>query len=246
MNVDEPDHALDSVKVNTVDKANDTNGHPSQDSDDRIDAENSNVDEPDIIHDSSKTNDANNEQTESIVDDDLEQNDVSANINQGLQKETVSDDVEMKKADKTNGAFDHVNTDCDDRIDEENTIIDQGRDLSIQDNVSPIQMNTTIEGGSVNIGEQNIVEGGLTFMQEQLTSDFNNNEDQAWNHDEVEDEDYGIGGSSDSSSKLNQEKVEYDSSDLSIKLSTKHIKEKSKKKFTIIPFDEDSDDKSEG
>jgi hypothetical protein len=195
INVDEPDHALDSVEVNTMDKANDANGHPSQDSDDRIDAENNNDDEPDIIHDSSKTNDSNAEQTESMVDDDVEQNDVSTNINPGLQKETVSDDVEMEKADKTTDAFGHVNKDCDDRIDEENTIIDRGRDSSIQDgvemndvstiierviqqvNVSPIQTNTPTEGGSVNIGEQNTVQGRLTFMQELLTSVFNNNED---------------------------------------------------------------------
>jgi hypothetical protein len=62
MNVDEPDCTLDSVEVNTVvDKANDANDHPSQDSDATIDAKNSNIDEPDIIHDSSKTNDANAE-----------------------------------------------------------------------------------------------------------------------------------------------------------------------------------------
>ena len=101
----------------------------------------------------------------------------------------------MEKADKTTDSFGHVNKDCDDRIDEENNIIDQGRDSSIQDgvemndastiieheiqedNVSPIQKNTPIEGGSVNIGEQNIVQGRLTFMQELLTSVFNNNED---------------------------------------------------------------------
>jgi hypothetical protein len=75
-------------------------------------------------------------------------------------------------------------------------------------------------------------------MQELLTSDFNNNEDQTRNHEKVEDEDYVIGGSSDSS------EVKHDSSDSSIKLSAKCIK-KSKKKFTI-PFDEDYDDKSEG
>jgi hypothetical protein len=45
--------------------------------------ENSNVDEPNN-HDSSKTNDANAEQTHSIVEDDVEQNDVSQNIIQGL------------------------------------------------------------------------------------------------------------------------------------------------------------------
>jgi hypothetical protein len=128
MNVDEPDHALDSVEVNTVDKANDANGHPSKDSDDRIDAENMNVDEPDMIHDSSKTNDANAEKTESMVDDDVEQNDVSTTIDQGLQEGTVSDDVEMEKADKTTDALAHASTDSDDGIDEGNTIIDQRRD----------------------------------------------------------------------------------------------------------------------
>jgi hypothetical protein len=56
---------------------------------------------PCIIHDSSKTNDANAEQTESMVDDDVEQNDVSQNLSQGLQKKTVNDDVEMEKADET-------------------------------------------------------------------------------------------------------------------------------------------------
>jgi hypothetical protein len=238
MTVDEPDCTLDSVEVNTVDKANDANGHPSQDSDVTIDAKNSNVDELDIIHDSSKTNDANAEQTESMVDDDVEDNDVSQNIIQGLQNKTACDDVEMEKADKTTDAFGHVSKDCDDIIDEENTIIDQGTDLSIQDGVEMIDA-TPMEGGSVNIGEQNIVQDGLTFMQEQLTSDFNNNDDQASIHEEVKYEDYGIGGSSDSS------EIKYDSSDSSVKQSTKHIKEKSKKKFTI-PFDEDSDDKSEG
>ncbi len=99
-----------------------------------------------------------------------------------------------------------------------------------------------MEGGSVNIGEQNIVQGGLTFMQVLLISDFNTNEDQAWNHEEVEDEEYGIGGSSDSSVKLNHEEVKYDSSDSFVKLNAKHIKEKSK---NTIPFDKDSGDKSE-
>ena len=77
MTVDEPDCILDSVEVNMVGEANDVNGHPSQEIDVQIDAENSNIDQPDIIHDSSKTNDAIAEQTESIVVDDIEQNDVS-------------------------------------------------------------------------------------------------------------------------------------------------------------------------
>ena len=45
-------------------EANDTNGHPSQESDVTVDAENSNIDELDIIYDSSKTIDKNVEQTE--------------------------------------------------------------------------------------------------------------------------------------------------------------------------------------
>jgi hypothetical protein len=85
-----------------------------------------------------------------MVDDDVEHNDVSQNIIQGLQKETVSDDVEMEEAEKTNDAFGHVNKDCDDRIDEENTIIDQGKDLSIQDGVE-INDTTPMESGLVNI-----------------------------------------------------------------------------------------------
>ncbi len=214
MNVDEPDHALDSVEVNTVDKANEANGHPSQGSDDRIDAENMNVDEPDIIRDSSKTNDANAEQTESMVDDDVEQNDVSTNINQGLQKEIVSDDVEMEKADKTTDAFGCASTDCDDRIDEGNTIIDQGRDLFIQDGVQMNYASTIIEHEvqednvpliqtNTPIGEQSIVQSGLALVQELLTTNSNDNKIQASNHD----------------------KFKYDSLDSFIKLSAKHVKE---------------------
>ncbi len=176
MTVDEPDCTLDSREANTVGEANDANGHPSQKSDVTIDAENSNVGESDIIHYNSKTNDVNAEQTESMVDDDNEHNDVSQNIIQGLQKETVSDDIEMEKANETTDATGCANKDCDDRIDEENTIMEQGKDLSIQDGV---EMNdaTPIEGGSVIIGEQNIVQDGLT--------DFNNHEDQELNHEEV-------------------------------------------------------------
>jgi hypothetical protein len=66
MTLDEPDCTLDSVEVNTVGEANDTNGHLSQESDITVYAENSNIDEPDIIHESSKTIDTNVKQTESI------------------------------------------------------------------------------------------------------------------------------------------------------------------------------------
>ncbi len=65
--------ALDSVKVDAADKATDANGHPSIDSDDRIDVENMVIDESEdfMIHDRFETNDANAEQTELMVDDDL-------------------------------------------------------------------------------------------------------------------------------------------------------------------------------
>jgi hypothetical protein len=75
--IDEPDHTLDIMEINIVGEANETNGHPSQESDVTVNAENSNVDEPDIIYDRSKTIDTIAEQTESIVDDDFDHNDVS-------------------------------------------------------------------------------------------------------------------------------------------------------------------------
>jgi hypothetical protein len=134
----------------------------------------------------------------------------------------------MEKADETTDASGHVNKDCDDRIDGENTIIDQGKDLSIQGGV---EMNdaTPMEGGSVIIGEQNIVQDGLTFIQDLLTMvDFNNDEDQASNSEEVKWEDDGIGGSTDYS------EVENDSSDSSIKFSAKHIKRIQKRSSRLL------------
>jgi hypothetical protein len=63
-------------------------------------------------------------------------------------------------------------------------------------------------------------------MEELLTMvDFNNDEDQVSNPEEVKYEDCSIG----------------DSSDSSIKVSTKHIQETSKQTFTM-PFDKDSDE----
>jgi hypothetical protein len=75
--IDEPDCILDSMEINIVGEANESNGHPSQESDVTVNAENSNVDEPDIIYDRSKPIDTIVEQTESIVDDDFDHNDVS-------------------------------------------------------------------------------------------------------------------------------------------------------------------------
>jgi hypothetical protein len=77
LTTDEPDCTLDSVEVITVGEANDTNDHPSQESDVTVNAENSNIDGLDIIHDKYKTIDTNVEQTEPIVDSDVDRNDVS-------------------------------------------------------------------------------------------------------------------------------------------------------------------------
>jgi hypothetical protein len=97
MTVNEPDCIFNSVEVNTVGKENNVHGLCSRETGVQMDRENSNIDEPNI-HNSSKTNDANAEQTNSIVDDDVEQNDVSQNIIQGLQNKTVSNDVGMEKS----------------------------------------------------------------------------------------------------------------------------------------------------
>ncbi len=206
MTVDEPDCIFDSVDVNTVAEKNDVHGLCIQEAGVQIDREDSNIDEPNI-HDSPKTNDGNNEQTESIVDDDVEQNDVSQNIMQGLQNETVSKDVGMGTVDETN------------YVCGETTIIDLGNDLSIQGGV---EMNnaTPLQGSSVILGELNIVQGGVTFIQDLLTSvDFIHNEDQASNSEEFKWNDDGGDGSTDA----------------------KHIKKKSIKKFRIVAIEDDDD-----
>jgi hypothetical protein len=142
----------------------DVHGHSSQEIGVQIDRENSNVDEPNI-HDSSKTNDGNAEQIDSILDDDVEQNDTSQNIIQGLQDKTISKDAGMEKADETTN------------VSGETTFIHPGKELSIQGGV---EMNnaTTLEGTSVILGEQNIEQDGETLIQDLLTTvDFNNDDD---------------------------------------------------------------------
>jgi hypothetical protein len=58
---------------------------------------------------------------------------------------------------------------------------------------------TPLEGNSVILGEQNIVEDGVTFSHDMLTLvDFNNDEDQMSNSEEFEwNDDDGGGGSTD-------------------------------------------------
>ncbi len=75
--IDEPDHTLDSMEINIVGEASESNGHLSEESDVTVNAENGNVDEPDIIYDRSKPIETIAEQTESIVDDDFDHNNVS-------------------------------------------------------------------------------------------------------------------------------------------------------------------------
>ncbi len=239
--------ALDSVEVNTADKATDANGHPNKDSDNRIDTENMVVGEPQdfMIHDDSKTNDSNAEQTELMVDDDFEKNDASTTIEQDLQVEAVCDSVEVDKADKTTDAYGHASTDSDDRINVGNVANDEGRDSMIQDglemndasmiigqelqvdNVTHKQTNTVIEGGSKNIGEQIIVQGGSKDMEELLTMvdqtginilcGFDNDRIEESSPEEVKNDDSSIGYESLSAN--------CDSSDSSIKVSTKHVVE---------------------
>jgi hypothetical protein len=76
----------------------------------------------------------------------------------------------------------------------ETTISDLGKDLSIQGDV---EMNnaTLLEGNSVILGEQNIVQDGVTFIQDKLTLvDFNNVEDQTSTSDEFKwNDDSGVG-----------------------------------------------------
>jgi hypothetical protein len=168
------DHRYDP-DLNTVSDANDVHGHSSQEIGVQIDRENSNVDEPNI-HDSSKTNDGNAEQTDSIIDGDVEQNDVSQNIIQGLQNKTVCKDVGMEKADETTN--------------------DPGKDLSIQGDV---EMNnaTLLEGSSVILGEQDIVFNGDDQISNSEEVKRNDDGDGGYgDNSEVEND------SSDSSAKL--------------------------------------------
>ncbi len=91
------------------------------------------------------------------------------------------------------------------------TTNDPGKDLSLQVNV---EMNnaTPLEGSSVILGQQDIVLDG---------------DDQMSNSEEVEWNDDGDGGYGDNS------EVENYFSDSSVKLTRKHMKKKSNKKFRI-------------
>ncbi len=138
----EPYCTLDSVEVNTVGEANDTNDHPSQESDVTVDAENSNIDEPDIIHDSSKTIDTNVEQTESMVDDDDDHNDVSQ---KELPVQCAHDSEEVNTVDNATDVNGDPSKDSDHTIDAENMTVDKPDHI-----LDSVEVNTVGEANDVN------------------------------------------------------------------------------------------------
>jgi hypothetical protein len=151
MSVDEPDCIFDSVEVNTVGEENDVHGLCSQETGVQIDKGNSNVDEPNF-HDRSKTNDANVKQTNSIVDDDVQQNDTSQNIIQGLQNKTVRNDVRMVKADEMEGSLvilgeQNIEQDGETLIQDLLTMVDFYNDEDQASNSKEIKLNDAGDGG---------------------------------------------------------------------------------------------------
>jgi hypothetical protein len=122
MTNDELDCTLDSVEVNTVGEANDTYGHPSQESDVTVDAENSNIDVLDIIYDSSKAIDTNDKQTEPIVDFDVDRNDVSQ---KELPVQFAHESEEVNTLDKATDVNGDPSKDSDHTIDADNLTVDE-------------------------------------------------------------------------------------------------------------------------
>ncbi len=140
--VDGPDCSLNSVEVNTVGEANDANGHLIRKSDVAVEAENSNIDKPDIIHDSSKTIDVNAEQTESMVDDDVEHNDVSQ---KELPLQCAHDSEEVNTVDKATDVNGDPSKDSDHKIDAENMSVDEPDCI-----FDSVKVNTVGEANDVN------------------------------------------------------------------------------------------------
>ncbi len=103
-------------------EANDTNGHPSQEFDVTVDAENSNIDVLDIIHDSSKTIDTNVKQTEPIVDSDVDPNDVSQ---KELPVQSAHESEEVNTVDKATDVNGNPSKDSDHTTDAENLTVDE-------------------------------------------------------------------------------------------------------------------------
>jgi hypothetical protein len=129
-------------------EANDTNGHPSQESDVTVDAENSNIAELDIIHDSSKTIDTYVEQTESIADSDVHHNDV---LQKELPVQCAHESEEVNTFDKATDVNGDPSKDSDHTIDAKNKTVDE-----LDHILDSVEVNT--------VGEENDVHGH--FSQE--------------------------------------------------------------------------------
>jgi hypothetical protein len=138
------------MKINIVEEANDTNGHPSQESDVTVNAGNSNVDEPNIIYDRSKTIDTIAEQTKSIVDDDFDHNDVSKNE---LPVQCIHASKEVNTVDKV------IDMNSDRRYDSDLNTVSEANDVhghSIQ------EIGVQIDRENSNIDEPNIHDSSNT------------------------------------------------------------------------------------
>jgi hypothetical protein len=142
--IDEPDCTLDSMEINIVGEANEANGHRSQESDVIVNSENSNVYEPDIIYDRSKTIDMIAEQTESMVDDAFDHDDVSE---RELSVQCIHASEEVNTADKVTD----VNDEC--RYDSDLNTVSEANDVhghsSQETGVQIDRENSNIDGPNI-------------------------------------------------------------------------------------------------
>jgi hypothetical protein len=163
----------ESEEINTVDKANDVNGDPNKDSDHTNVAENMAVEDSVLIF--------NNVEISAVA----EENNVhdvcvqEITLNDGNNKQTTSstdDEVEQNDvSQKNNQDFQHENVHNNDGM--KNT--DETQDDVEQNNDS------FLEGCSVILGEQNILQDGVILIEDKMTSlDFDNAEDQISTSDE--------------------------------------------------------------
>jgi hypothetical protein len=138
------------MEINLVGEANETNGHLSQESDVTVNVENSNVDEPDIIYDRFKTIDTIAEQTESIVDDDFDHNDVS-------RKELSTQCIHASEEVNTVDQVTDVNSDC--RYDPDLNTVSEANDVHGH---SSQEIGVQIDRENSNVDEPNIYDSSKT------------------------------------------------------------------------------------
>jgi hypothetical protein len=191
LTVDEPDCTLHSMEVNTVGEGNDAYGHPSQESDVTVDAENGNIDGIDIMHDSSKTIDTNVEQTEPIVDFDVDHNDV---LQKELPVQSTHESEEVNTVDKATGVNGDPSKDSDHTIGAENMTVDEPDRI-----FESVEVNTVAEendvhdlciqetGTQIDIEDSNIDEPNIHGSSK--TNDGNNEQTESSVDDDVEQND---------------------------------------------------------